>query len=174
MTRALTSKDKVRILEHAKDCATQGLRVISLGFSRDLDSLTFVGLLAMADPPRPGVDEAVRALLNCQVKVMMITGDSKDTATCIAHECGIPVDDPMVNVVDGNILDGKSIADIEPIVNDISVICRATPRHKLTMIEALQRAGHVVAMIGDGVNDSPSVGSLLDNITYNLFLQYVS
>ena len=141
-----------------------GVRVLVLGV-RGLDTgtpdaglerdLVLVGLVGMIDPPRP---EAARAVALCRragIRPVMITGDHPLTARAIAAELGIA--QPDGRVLTGADLQRMSPADLEAVVDGVAVFARVSPEHKLRIVEALQRRGHVVAMTGDGVNDAPAL-----------------
>jgi Ca2+-transporting ATPase len=113
---------------------------------------TFLGLAGLIDPPRP---EAAAAIAHCNtagIAVKMITGDHKATAAAIARELQLKGE-----VVDGTELDALSDQALAHRVNGISVFARVSPEHKVRIVKALQVAGHVVAMTGDGVNDAPAL-----------------
>ncbi len=118
--------------------------------------LTLLGLLAMEDPPRPEVPAALAACHRAGVRVVMVTGDSGLTAAAIAREIGLLRDD--ARVVNGEDLEGLDEGALDALLQDRSLLCaRATPEHKLRLVEAFQRRGEVVAVTGDGVNDAPAL-----------------
>ncbi|KAK3068039.1 High affinity Ca2+/Mn2+ P-type ATPase-like protein [Teratosphaeriaceae sp. CCFEE 6253] len=122
--------------------------------------LRFAGLVGMADPPRPGVDRAIRRLMAGGVKVIMITGDAEPTAVAIAKKLGMPVNLSSAlgsPVLRGDQLDHMSDADLAGALDRISIFARTSPDHKLQIVRALQARGDVVAMTGDGVNDAPAL-----------------
>ncbi|GAB4468395.1 MAG: cation-translocating P-type ATPase [Anaerolineae bacterium] len=157
-----------RILNANNELAQDGLRVLGLGFrfmpeipdttdeaavERDL---IFVGMLAMIDPPRPEVKRAVETCKTAGIRPVMITGDHPLTAYHIARDLGI------VSGQDGRVITGVELAEMPPeeldrVVPEVSVYARVSPEHKLRIVEALQRHGHIVAMTGDGVNDAPAL-----------------
>jgi P-type Ca2+ transporter type 2C len=116
--------------------------------------LVFAGLIGMIDPPRPEAKEAVARAKNAGIRPLMITGDHPRTAVVIAQELGI--------TENGRVMTGAELselpADAGPrTVAEVSVYARVNPEHKLRIVDALQRAGAVVAMTGDGVNDAPAL-----------------
>ena len=119
--------------------------------------LCFVGLVTMLDPPRSEVAEAIARCHTAGVRVIMITGDHPLTAAAIAQRVGIGGEDPLV--IDADRFDHSSEQEIERAVagHREVVFARASPETKLQIAEALQAAGHVVAMTGDGVNDAPAL-----------------
>ncbi|ACL74681.1 cation-translocating P-type ATPase [Ruminiclostridium cellulolyticum] len=119
------------------------------------NELIFVGLMGMIDPPRKEAVEAVRKCRLAGIKPVMITGDHKLTATAIAKELNIySMGD---QVLTGRELDVMNEAQLEKIADSVSVYARVSPKHKLMIVRALKKTGHIVAMTGDGVNDAPAV-----------------
>nr|WP_244527508.1 calcium-translocating P-type ATPase, SERCA-type [Lihuaxuella thermophila] len=117
--------------------------------------LTFVGLAGMIDPPRDEVKAAIRICQQAQIKTVMITGDHQATAEAIARELGIKRAGGLT--VSGQELYKMSDEEFQKKVNQIDVYARVSPEHKLRIVKALQKEGHVVAMTGDGVNDAPAI-----------------
>jgi Ca2+-transporting ATPase len=118
--------------------------------------LTFVGLVAMIDPPREGVKEAVRLCAEAGVRAVMITGDHKLTAVAIARELGL-WDDATSIALSGSELEQLSDAELDLRIDRARVFARVTAEQKLRIVGAFKRCGHVVAMTGDGVNDAPAL-----------------
>ena len=116
--------------------------------------LVFAGLLGMIDPPRPEAKDAVARARRAGIRPLMITGDHPRTAAVIARELGITTDD---RVITGSELEQLAPDVIQRIVAAVSVYARVNPEHKLRIVDALRRAGAVVAMTGDGVNDAPAL-----------------
>jgi Ca2+-transporting ATPase len=116
--------------------------------------LIFIGLAGMIDPPRPEVRNAVRVAKEAGIRPLMITGDHPLTARFIAHDLGISDND---RVKTGPDLDRFSAEELATAVAEVSVYARVSPEHKLQIVDTLQQKGHVVAMTGDGVNDSPAL-----------------
>jgi Ca2+-transporting ATPase len=117
--------------------------------------LVFAGLVAMIDPPRPEVIQAISACKMAGIKPVMITGDHKATAVAIAGELGMLEDGALA-------LSGEEFDDLKPeeyqdLVEKIQVYARVSPEHKLRIVRAWKNKGQVVAMTGDGVNDAPAV-----------------
>ncbi len=117
--------------------------------------MVFVGMMGMIDPPR---DEAMRAHTLCEkahIRAVMITGDHKLTAVAVAKEIGIARSDSLV--LTGAELEVMSDEEYEKIADKVDVYARVSPAHKMRIIDALKKKGHVVAMTGDGVNDAPAL-----------------
>ncbi|NLC77541.1 MAG: calcium-transporting P-type ATPase, PMR1-type [Clostridia bacterium] len=163
----LTEDGRQQLLSVNETMAAQALRVIALAYKpvegkvqveRDEaveQGLIFLGLVGMKDPPRP---QAVRALRICReagIQPVMITGDHQVTAEAIAREMGFPLQDK--GVLTGVELDEMSDEELAAQVENVSVYARVSPKHKLRIVKAWKKRGHVVAMTGDGVNDAPAV-----------------
>ena len=157
---ALSEERKREILQKNREMAKAGCRVIAAAYKEAPDAAAkeenfiFAGLAAMSDPPRPGVKKAVEDCKNAGIRVVMITGDQKDTALAIAKQTGICED---CCAVEGKEIDSISDDRLEELVAKTAVFARVTPEHKTRIVRALQRRGEVVAMTGDGVNDAPAL-----------------
>lgn len=119
------------------------------------NELTFIGLFGLLDPPRENVKQAVAQCKQAGIKTVMITGDHKKTALAIAGSVGIYEPDDLV--LEGYELNKMSVNDLANIIENVSVFARVTPEHKLKIVKAFQKRGHIVAMTGDGVNDAPAI-----------------
>jgi Ca2+-transporting ATPase len=148
------------ILEQARQMASKALRVLGIATKRDASienaerEMTFLGLVGMIDPPRSEAKAAVQACELAGIKVAMITGDHPLTAQAVASELGLLKTGRMVT---GAELEAMSDAEFEREVTQIEVYARVSPAHKLRVVTALQKQGHIVAMTGDGVNDAPAL-----------------
>jgi P-type Ca2+ transporter type 2C len=148
------------LLAVARGFAGDALRVLAvarrIGADReDAESdMTFLGLVAMIDPPRPEVRGAIGTCARAGIRPVMITGDHPLTAKAIAAELGLL---GSGRVVTGAELDAMTGLELEQSVESIDVYARVSPAHKLRVVEALQANGHSVAMTGDGVNDAPAL-----------------
>lgn len=135
--------------------AIQSLEAVPAKIEAELEqNLTFVGMVGMIDPPRPEVKIAVQTAKTAGIRPIMITGDHPLTARFIAYDLGI-TDNNRVKT--GQDLSTMSPEQLDAVVGDVSVFARVSPEHKLRIVEALQRQGQIVAMTGDGVNDSPAL-----------------
>ena len=119
------------------------------------DDLIFVGLIGMIDPPREGVKEAIRICKNAGIKTVMITGDHIVTAKAIARELGIFSNRDLA--ITGKQLDETADKELEKNIMKYSVFARVSPEHKVRIVNAFRKAGNIVAMTGDGVNDAPAL-----------------
>jgi Ca2+-transporting ATPase len=163
----LTEEQRMRILD-ANDKMTQdALRVLGVAYRvsgsmpnmEDLDKLEqgliFVGLVGMIDPPRPEVTPALAKAGKAGIRTIMITGDFPNTARAIAQSIGLLK--PNHQVLSSAELDALNEEQLRKQVEYTDVFARVSPEHKLRIVEALRDDGEVVAMTGDGVNDSPSI-----------------
>ncbi len=157
--RPLTQEDMQRIRAHVLAFSGRAMRVLGFacGDSAREEQLCFIGLAAMLDPPKEGVKEAVAACRRAGVRTVMITGDSPETALAIAARLGIAKG--RGEVVTGEELDAMDEAELARRAKRYAVYARVSPGHKQRIVHALQRAGEVVAMTGDGVNDAPALKS---------------
>ena len=166
--------DAVKKAELAKHIATQsgeGMRL--LGFAvkesekvdvvdeEDLENLIFVGYIGIVDPLRPEVVGAVKAAHSAGIRVMMLTGDHKNTALSIGRQIGI-VDETKADLgyplsISEEELSEMEDEEFEEIVKHVNIFARCTPNRKLRILEILQSQGEIVAMTGDGVNDAPAL-----------------
>jgi P-type Ca2+ transporter type 2C len=115
----------------------------------------FLGLLAFEDPPRDGVADAVARARGAGIRVIMVTGDHPATARAIAVALGIGAETP--EIIEGSELGQRLAAEGGEALRSIDVVARAVPAQKLDLVRALQRAGEIVAVTGDGVNDAPAL-----------------
>lgn len=163
----LTQAKRNNVLQVNEQLAGDALRVLAMAYKRlpsDAEKLedeaiekdmVFVGLQGMIDPPR---EEAIQANKTCQkagIRAVMITGDHKLTAVAVAKEVGIFKEGDLV--LTGTELEQLSDAEFEQEVEKVSVYARVSPEHKLRIVNAWKKKGHIVAMTGDGVNDAPAV-----------------
>ena len=161
--RPITDEDKNIILKQNNDYSEAGLRVLTFAYKESDEALsveteynyTFLGLVAMIDPPREESKAAVADAIRAGIKPIMITGDHKITASAIAKQIGIMRDGDMA--VTGMELDTMDDAELDRVLEKISVYARVSPENKIRIVEAWQRKGNIVSMTGDGVNDAPAL-----------------
>lgn len=160
----LSSEYRRRIEESNRLLAENGMRVLGVGFKTLAvpetgpvleQGLTFIGFVGIIDPPRAEVKEAVAQARGAGIRPVMITGDHPLTALHIARELGIT--DANGRAMTGTELNALSDEDLQGVVEQIAVFARVSPEHKLRIVNALQKRGHVTAMTGDGVNDAPAL-----------------
>ncbi|XP_027746615.1 calcium-transporting ATPase type 2C member 2 [Empidonax traillii] len=154
---SLTPQQKAFYQQEEKRMGSSGLRVLALASGPELGKLTFLGLVGIIDPPRAGVREAVQVLFESGVSVKMITGDALETAVAIGQNIGLC--NGKLKTMSGEELDQLEEAELSSTVQNVSIFFRTSPKHKLKIIKALQRAGAVVSMTGDGVNDAVALKS---------------
>lgn len=161
----MTAELSAAIHEKNADFSSQGLRVLAFAEKilpenrpltlADETGLTFIGLIAMMDPPRPESAAAVQDCRRAGIRPVMITGDHKVTASAIAREIGILREGDRA--VEGSELERMTDAELREAVRDISVYARVSPEHKIRIVRAWQENGCIAAMTGDGVNDAPAL-----------------
>jgi len=166
--KELDEKAKDNLLLEAEKLAKKGMRVLALAY-RDLpnytneaseklaNNLTFVGLVGMKDPPRKGIKQAIEKARKAGIRIILKTGDHKETAIAIAKEIGLVKGN--VEAFTGKELEELSEEEFEEVVKRVNIFARVTPKMKSRIIQALQKKGEVVAMTGDGVNDAPALKS---------------
>jgi len=148
------------ILDAAHQMANRALRVLAVAEKQGATledaehEMTFLGLVGMIDPPRPEAKAGIQTCEQAGIKTVMITGDHPTTAQAVARELGLL---KTGQAITGPELEATSQDDFERKVEDIEVYARVSPAHKLRVVTALQKKGHVVAMTGDGVNDAPAL-----------------
>ena len=165
-TELLTDAIRRAVEQEHDRLAAEGLRMLAVatrpiadelldgGASRVEQQLTFLGMVALWDPPRPEVAEAVAMCHRAGIRVIMVTGDYGLTAQAIARQVGLPVE----KVVTGEELERLTPELLERLLAEPAVLfARTSPAHKLALVSALAAAGHVVAVTGDGVNDAPAL-----------------
>ena len=157
--RPLTGGSRRRLQDRISWLSGQGLRVLGVarsdGDGRKEEDMVFLGLAAMADPPRPEAAHAVAMFKRAHVRTVMITGDHRDTALAIARRLGIAEDGTQC--ISGAELDRMDDAALKERAETAAVFSRVSPDHKVRIVRALKENGSIVAMTGDGVNDAPSL-----------------
>ena len=156
----ITPQERAHILAQAEQWAGEGLRLLGLACRshrslQDQSGYTWVGLVAMEDPIREGVREAIKVTQRAGIQVKMITGDYRRTAERIACTIGLPAGDDQI--MGGRELAALDDRQLEERVGKTVIFSRIRPRDKLRIVRALQARGEITAMIGDGVNDAPAL-----------------
>lgn len=154
------------IVDAVDELAQEAFRTIAIAI-RPLDettslhedvlesNLTFIGLYGIVDPPRKEVKQSIQECREAGIKTVMITGDHKMTAEAIADEIHLRPKNGLV--LTGQELNRMSEDELSEIIDQVYVFARVSPEHKLKIIHAFQKRGHIVAMTGDGVNDAPAI-----------------
>ena len=160
----ISASERAEVERVNQSFSSQGLRVLAFACRtverpsvclEDENGLTFLGLIAMMDPPREESRAAVAECIAAGIRPIMITGDHKVTASAIAREIGILTDG--TEAVEGSAIDTMSDAELRQFVPRVSVYARVSPEHKIRIVKAWQDLGNLVAMTGDGVNDAPAL-----------------
>lgn len=165
-TKEISKTDRKKILEDSEKISEEGLRVLGFAYREEgkiqhenyLNDLIYVGSVGFLDPPRLDIKDAIITCRDAGIKVVMITGDHPKTALNIAKKVGL-VDENEQNVITGSELpEGKSLTkDWKNRILSTAVFARTTPKQKLDIADIYQKAGNIVAMTGDGVNDAPAL-----------------
>lgn len=168
--KTLTAEERERILRQNDLMAERGLRLIGAAFREaaieaagtktakadELEAgLTFIGLIAMMDPPRPEVKRAIAECRSAGIRVVMLTGDYGLTARAIAEQIGLAVSPRVITGEELNFMAPASLKDA--LKSGETIFARVEPKDKLRVVGALQELGEVVAATGDGVNDAPAL-----------------
>ena len=162
----LSEPDKKKILEESELLSEEGLRVLGFAYREETDinnenylnELVYIGSIGFLDPPRLDIKKAIITCRDAGIKVVMITGDHPKTALNIAKKVG------LVDENEQNVITGSDLSEIKTLTKDwkkrilsTSVFARTTPKQKLDIADIFQKAGNIVAMTGDGVNDAPAL-----------------
>ena len=163
--REFTEDDQEKIMRQNLEFSRDGLRVLAFAYketeqgaeltTEDEQELTFLGLIAMMDPPREESKDAVSECIKAGIKPIMITGDHKITASAIAKRIGILKEE--YEACEGADIEHMSDEELREFVKGVSVYARVSPEHKIRIVRAWQERGNIVAMTGDGVNDAPAL-----------------
>jgi Ca2+-transporting ATPase len=161
----LDESRRADLLERNMELGREGLRVLALA-QRDvptgddlgekvLAELTFVGFVGIEDPPAAGVEETIREFAKAGIRTVMITGDQRVTAEAIGKRLGLAPEGS--ETLEGSALAGMDEAELTRRIERTTIFSRIAPADKLRIVEAFQRRGDIVAMLGDGVNDAPAL-----------------
>ena len=162
--RPLSGPDRTAIETTNVEMASRAQRVLGFAFHEavgevndiEIEDLTWVGLAGLSDPVRPGVGDVIRRLEKAGVRSIMLTGDAPVTARAVAAEIGF-ADGREVEVLSAPELVGQSEQERAANARRAHIFARVSPAQKLEIVRALQASGAVVAMLGDGINDSPAL-----------------
>ncbi len=165
--RRLTLKSRAAILAENQKMARAGLRVLGLAYaergkngataqSMEGQDFVWLGIVGLADPARQGAAAVLSRVRRAGIRTIILTGDQAPTASALARGLGLGADVPM-ETRDIHALRMPGEQTLDEIVRDAGVFARATPEDKLRIVQALQRSGRIVAVAGDGINDSPAL-----------------
>ena len=160
----LSDEARAAVIRENDRMAGDALRVLGVAYleqgtarmPRQLGKLTWLGLAGMADPMREGMDELIARYHAAGIETIMITGDQSGTAAAIGRQLGLS-GGKQLKVLESSALENLDPALLAGLVKDVHVFARVSPAHKLKIVQALQNAGMVVAMTGDGINDGPAL-----------------
>ena len=169
LDKHISTRGRTHFQKKLEEMTGEGLRVVGVGYKdlseaeynkakdpRDvLDNISFIGLIAMKDPIRSGVKEAIQIAKDAGIRTIMVTGDHVRTAMSVARNLGLRTGPS--HVIEGKDLNELKDEELDSRLEDISVYARVEPEHKMRIIEAWQRKGEVIAMTGDGINDAPAL-----------------
>jgi P-type Ca2+ transporter type 2C len=158
----LSAGEKREILAVSDGLATRGLRLLALAFKAEIareepvyDGLVFTGLVALTDPIRPSVPDAIRTCRRAGIRPVIITGDHARTAAAVYGELGRA--NGHTRIFDASHLGDLGAEDLRALVREVDVFARVSPRDKYRIVRALRAGGDVVAMTGDGINDAAAL-----------------
>lgn len=162
-SHSIQSQEKKLLEKTFEKMSREGLRVIALAVAENaraeilekVKGISFIGFFGMKDVLRPDIRQMIEETVGTGIRVVMITGDHKMTAVAIAEDAGIYKSGD--GIINGHELEKMSDAELAREIGKVSVFARVAPEHKLRIINAFRKAGKIVAMTGDGVNDAPSL-----------------
>ncbi len=159
--RLFTSTDRENIYAVAEQMGSRALRILAFGYKKitkepgNIDSnFVFLGLMGMEDPPREDAEGCIKKCHKAGIKVVMITGDNKYTAAAIGKKIGLLTDGIILS---GPELEAMTEEELSGVINRVQIFARTSPEQKYKIVKAFKRAGNVVAMTGDGINDAPAM-----------------
>jgi len=164
--REISREMKQEFLKENKFLAQKGLRIICLAYQNNLSKdvviedeinggLVFVGLAGIADPPREDIKRAIEEAQSAGIRIIMITGDQRDTAVSVAKQIGLKPEDERV--ISGAEMESFNQEELGELLKGNPIFVRVSPKNKIDIINALNNSEEVSAMIGDGVNDAPAL-----------------
>ncbi len=172
--RPLTPKIRFDLEEKNQKFATQGYRMLGMAskeitpdeaelkvFSEDTEEIearmTYIGSVAIIDPPRRGTKDAIKTCKEAGIRPIMITGDHMKTAVAVAAEIGLIDDNSIAKSIEGNELTEMNDEELSERIRSTNIFARVSPAHKLRLVNVLKGQNQIVAMTGDGVNDAPAL-----------------
>lgn len=162
--KSLDAETRTRLLEQNHVMGKKGLRVLGFAYLEGQDlktiqdkKLIWIGLVGLMDPMREGMAELISLFHKAGIKTIMMTGDQSSTAKAVGKALGFGRDGQKVKTVDARRLQHLSLDEIAEIADNTQVFSRVSPSDKLRIVQALQKKGLIVAMTGDGINDSPAL-----------------
>jgi Ca2+-transporting ATPase len=166
VVRPLQPEDRADLIDEAERSGRQGCRVLAMA-EKQLESppadqdeaergLTFIGLVALRDPPRPEVKQAIALSAQAGIRTIMITGDQLSTAVSVAREVGLDKGERTLTGQDLESLDDEGLVSC---LAEVKVFARTTPEQKLRIVKALRARGERIAVTGDGINDAPALAA---------------
>jgi Ca2+-transporting ATPase len=168
-TEPFNKEDHIKHFKITEALALQALRNLAFAykelpneeeeFTEEMEKdFVFVGIMSMIDPPRPEVKDAIAVCKKAGIRVVMITGDHKLTATAVGKELELINEDaPKNQVLTGQELEEMTEEQLASIVENVVIYARVSPEHKVRIVKAWKQKNHIVAMTGDGVNDAPAL-----------------
>jgi Mg2+-importing ATPase len=160
-----TDEIRANLLKITQHLNLEGLRVIAIAYRRfpnkhshdylisDESDMTLLGFLAFLDPPKESASQALKDLHNDAVRVKILTGDNDLVTINICQQVGLPTD----NILLGSAIEKMTDAELTLTAEDATIFAKLSPHHKERIIRALQKGGHVVGFMGDGINDAPAL-----------------
>ena len=160
--RERTLINKIKIEEKIKSLTNNGTRVLVIAYAKknifkeEISDLVLLGIISIKDELRPEAKKGIDLIKNAGIDIIMITGDHKDTATCIAKEVGLITSEDDI-VLTSDELSCMSDDEIKNIIKKLKVVARALPKDKSRLVKILEEMELIVGMTGDGVNDAPAL-----------------
>ncbi len=160
-TKKMKEEERRKLLSKLESHTKKGERVIALAYKKEEklleteEGFTFVAMITLEDPLRPGVKEAITECRNAGLRTVIVTGDYKNTAQKIAGEIGINAQKEEILL--GSRLEKMSVEELAEKVEEVKIYARSAPKDKIKIVEAWQKKQAVVAMTGDGINDAPAL-----------------
>ncbi|KAI9294364.1 putative high affinity Ca2+/Mn2+ P-type ATPase [Neoconidiobolus thromboides FSU 785] len=155
--RLISLAIKNELLNKNYELCSKGLRVLTMAYGKDENNLVLLGLIALSDPPRLNLSDTMNELIMAGVKVVMITGDSEQTAKSIGQQIHLPMTGNPNDCITGDSIDNMNQEEFLIKMRDCIIFSRTSPYHKMKIIQSYQSLGYRVGMTGDGVNDAAAL-----------------